>query len=89
MNKYKVTWYAGPLLDPELNPEKVLAEQIVEAKDIDSVKQLEVLPASERQDYDINIKYAMRVIDCYNPDQHWYDYGSHSKFICVRLIKND
>ena len=86
MNKYKVIWYVGCVCQEEIPEEDIIKQYTVEAKDIDHVKELNILTKKEKTTFAANIKYCLRCIAYDNPNQHWYDYGSHSKFIYVKKV---
>ena len=86
MNKYKVIWYVGCVCQEDIKEKDIIDEKIVEAENIDSVAELNILTEVEKKKIEVDIRYCLRCIAYDNPDQHWYDYGSHSKFIYVKKI---
>ncbi len=86
MNKYKVIWYVGCVCQEEIPEENIIKQYTVEAEDIKSVKELDILTEAEKKKFEVNIEYCLRCIAYDNPNQHWYDYGSYSRFIYVKKV---
>lgn len=66
---------------------KVLDEIVLEAKNIDRVKFLKVLPNCEKTMFAVNIKYCIRIIHLEEGKKYSIDYGSYSRFILVEEIE--
>lgn len=85
MNKYRVVWHYG--LFAVLTDELIIADKIMEADNIKSVKYLDVLTDEERKKYSSSINYCLRVLNCDSKEKIDIDYGSYSKFITVTKIE--
>lgn len=77
MKRYLVTWFS----------EKVLKKKIYRAKNIDDVKWLEILPEEEKKRYAVSIAHCIGVSLVEKGKKQIYDYGSHTKFVSVEIIK--
>lgn len=87
MKKYKVIWYEGYMdLDPKAQ-QTILKTIETEAESIDKVNFIQILPKSEKENFDIQIRYCVRTGwhsgDIKDAKETVSDYGSHSRFIYV------